>query len=516
MKIFSAKFQILEVNDVSKNEWKMSGNVVDNTGNFLAADVKQNDVIYVEGNSLGKGILRYVISEIISADGAKLTAKVKWGIEDEEPVTPYGGLESIIGSTSKNLKLTAISDIFNNMTNEGLVSYARNFENQYVIDKLMTDFEKKLDNPEEDDYILSSKTNGQRIWIKQPSITEAINSLKDSKNGIPSLDENQKIPVKNIPSIAITDIFVVDSQEEMLKLKADKGDFAIIKQAEEDDNTGECYLLIDDNPAEIKNWISFSKKVSVESVNGKKNEVILSTKDIKEEENLYFTDERVKQSSVIQELQEKISALGDMKKEVYDKDSDGVIDRATLSDSTNSVKWENVQNKPSIPAKTSDLEKDDVYSKEEIDQKLKLTASPSVTSTGGGAIRYEASDSNGDCIVLATGKGVTFNKSGNTCSIKCPENVTLISARIHFSADEISSLGNCKIDFGTSEDFTGTGKNDDYKTVNPPLVQIINNTEGSRAYKVLPYPTMNLNTDSHTLQIAGLTSSVGVWVKLVF
>lgn len=60
--------------------------------------------------------------------------------------------------------------------------------------------------------------------------------------------ESGKIPLNQIPATAITDVFVVDSQEAMLGLTAQKGDIAIRTDA------NKTFILKTDGANTLDNW----------------------------------------------------------------------------------------------------------------------------------------------------------------------------------------------------------------------------------------------------------------------
>lgn len=105
---------------------------------------------------------------------------------------------------------------------------------------------------------------------------------------IPVLGEDGKIDSARLPSIAITDTHVVESQAAMLALTAQKGDIAIRS------DTSNVYILSAEPASELANWILFPTPASaVLSVNGKTGAVTLTTDDISEgTTNKYYTEER--------------------------------------------------------------------------------------------------------------------------------------------------------------------------------------------------------------------------------
>ena len=99
--------------------------------------------------------------------------------------------------------------------------------------------------------------------------------------------EDGKIADSILPAIAITDTFEVDSQSAMLGLPAQKGDIAI--RSDED----KSYILKQEPASTLENWVLLKTPTdAVLSVNGKTGAVTLTTQDISENGNLYYTEER--------------------------------------------------------------------------------------------------------------------------------------------------------------------------------------------------------------------------------
>lgn len=117
--------------------------------------------------------------------------------------------------------------------------------------------------------------------------TAAKRNIGSEEGNIVVLDAKGKISKKYLPAIAITEPFVVASEEEMLALTAQKGDVAI--------RTDECktYILKDTPTSDIGNWLELlSPECKINSVNGQSGVVVLTTSEIDEAKNLYYTEER--------------------------------------------------------------------------------------------------------------------------------------------------------------------------------------------------------------------------------
>lgn len=115
-----------------------------------------------------------------------------------------------------------------------------------------------------------------------------ITAQKGLANGLATLDAGGQIPTSQLPALAITDTFVVATQAAMLALTAEVGDVAI----RTDQN--KSYILQVADPTVVGHWKELLTPTdNVLSVNGQTGTVVLTTTDIAEGTNKYYTDERV-------------------------------------------------------------------------------------------------------------------------------------------------------------------------------------------------------------------------------
>ena len=85
--------------------------------------------------------------------------------------------------------------------------------------------------------------------------------------------------------------FAVSSEEEMLALTAQKGDVAIRS------DESRTYILKEAPPSVKENWLELqTPDCKIHSVNGQIGAVVLTTADIEESGNLYYTEDRAKSS----------------------------------------------------------------------------------------------------------------------------------------------------------------------------------------------------------------------------
>lgn len=117
--------------------------------------------------------------------------------------------------------------------------------------------------------------------------TAAARNVGTESGQLVEVGANGKIAEGVLPPLAITEPHAVNSEAEMLALDAQKGDVAI--RADE----GKSYILKATPASDRTNWLELkSPECRVFSVNGKEGVVVLTTTDIAEGDNLYYTEER--------------------------------------------------------------------------------------------------------------------------------------------------------------------------------------------------------------------------------
>lgn len=77
-------------------------------------------------------------------------------------------------------------------------------------------------------------------------------------NGVATLGADGKLPVSQLPPLAINETFTVASQAAMLALTAQRGDVAI-----RSDLNGAFYMLVADAPATLANWVPIQQNLGV-------------------------------------------------------------------------------------------------------------------------------------------------------------------------------------------------------------------------------------------------------------
>lgn len=76
-------------------------------------------------------------------------------------------------------------------------------------------------------------------------------------NGFATLGADGKLPVAQLPPLAVNEVFTVASQAAMLALTAERGDVAV-----RTDQEGKTYILSQDNPTILANWVPLTQAMS--------------------------------------------------------------------------------------------------------------------------------------------------------------------------------------------------------------------------------------------------------------
>ena len=117
--------------------------------------------------------------------------------------------------------------------------------------------------------------------------TAAAKDFGTAEGNVPVLGAGGKLSEAVIPAIAITDTFVVDGQAAMLALGAQQGDVAVRT------DVNKTFILKVAPATTLANWIELETPTdAVTSVNGLTGAVTLTTSEVAEGSNLYFTTAR--------------------------------------------------------------------------------------------------------------------------------------------------------------------------------------------------------------------------------
>lgn len=248
---------------------------------------------------------------------------------------------------------------------------------------------------------------------------------------------------------------------------------------------------------------------TITKVNGKIGDVVLTSDDLSDSATKRFVTD-----AQISAWDAKQTSLGFTAENVENKnvasgyaglDANGKLNKSQLPDEASNT---------NIKVGTTELS----------GSSIELVAGNNITLTPGtnsikidaasgsqfpGVYRYEADGStNGDCIVTASAKGVSYVKTGNSVALTVPNGVVLISLRVHFTGAEVGSTGTVIIDYDSTNITT------DYTKIYPPNIELIN--DNSSAYAHRASYTASYNVSPHTSTIGGLAANIPIWVKMTF
>lgn len=134
---------------------------------------------------------------------------------------------------------------------------------------------------------------------------------------VPILGEDGKLDTSVLPAVAISSTKVVASEAEMLALTAQEGDVAIRT------DISASFILSNSDPTVLENWVKLASPTDggfVSSVNGKTGTVTLTSSDVAEGSNLYYTEERATTNFNTNIATTSVSSLSDGAKVVMEDD----------------------------------------------------------------------------------------------------------------------------------------------------------------------------------------------------
>lgn len=117
--------------------------------------------------------------------------------------------------------------------------------------------------------------------------TAASKNVGTAAGNVPVLGANGKLTDGIMPALALSETFTVANQAAMLALSAQRGDIAVRT------DESKTYIPTADAPSVLANWVWLrTPDCKVLSVNNKTGAVVLTTSDVTEGANLYFTTAR--------------------------------------------------------------------------------------------------------------------------------------------------------------------------------------------------------------------------------
>jgi hypothetical protein len=206
--------------------------------------------------------------------------------EDQISIDNVASLRDILNQKADQETYSAMFNLYQQLSNDALLKNAAyggevsgtydalQLNNDAVIAKVL----EGLDIPVTQEYISGADT-----------ILTAFAKLQGQLYKAVILDENNKVPAEYLPAIAITDVMTVADEAAMLALDAQRGDVAVRT------DIATTFILSADDPTILADWKEIKSGLSVQSINGKSGVAVqLSTKDIPEEQNEYFTNDRAR------------------------------------------------------------------------------------------------------------------------------------------------------------------------------------------------------------------------------
>jgi len=206
--------------------------------------------------------------------------------EDQISIDNVASLRDILNQKADQETYSAMFNLYQQLSNDALLKNAAyggevsgtydalQLNNDAVIEKVL----EGLDIPVTQEYISGADT-----------ILTAFAKLQGQLYKAVILDENNKVPEEYLPAIAITDVMTVADEAAMLALDAQRGDVAVRT------DIAKTFILSADDPTVLADWKEIKSGLSVQSINGKSGVAVqLSTKDIPEDQNEYFTNKRAR------------------------------------------------------------------------------------------------------------------------------------------------------------------------------------------------------------------------------
>lgn len=147
--------------------------------------------------------------------------------------------------------------------------------------------------------------------------TAAGKDVGSSAGNVPVLDASGKLDTSVLPALAVSTTHVVATQAEMLALTVQEGDMAVRT------DLSASFVFKGGDASKLENWIrlaSPSDNGFVSTVNGKTGAVTLTTSDVAEGSNLYYTEERANANFATNVGQTNVSSLADGAKVVMEDD----------------------------------------------------------------------------------------------------------------------------------------------------------------------------------------------------
>ena len=113
-----------------------------------------------------------------------------------------------------------------------------------------------------DTELTKRKTKRTTIGDIADAIDAVPNTAKGQAGGVATLDQNSRLPVSQLPGIAVTETFNVNSEVAMLALSAQMGDIAIR------DDINVAFILQGQNATVLDNWVALPSGSGAQTLEG--------------------------------------------------------------------------------------------------------------------------------------------------------------------------------------------------------------------------------------------------------
>lgn len=188
------------------------------------------------------------------------------------------------GQTDKSPSVSSAKEYIDNLIS------TEQTDRQNADNTLQSNIEAEANTRAQADTLLQDNINAEALARENADALLIPLTQKGQPDGVATLDNTGKIPATQIPPTAITSVTVVATIAERDALTPGEGDFCVVT------DVNETYVY------NGSAWIQLEVGSAVTAVNGKTGAVSLSTQDISEVTNLYFTDARAKTAAVINSM----------------------------------------------------------------------------------------------------------------------------------------------------------------------------------------------------------------------
>ncbi|MEK0422422.1 MAG: hypothetical protein RLZ95_332, partial [Bacteroidota bacterium] len=284
--------KLIDTSNLS-NRIDLKYNAIDGiaNANLINNKLNKSDTIYLDNRinskiNIADSIFSYVTPTKLNSkitDTTNLSARINTKLNFTD--TAYMLRNYAI---SANLSPIASTGNYNDLINKPVlltspVNSVNGLTGSVVIDKSSLNL-ANVDN--------TSDINKPISFLTATSLNNKVDkSSINVPNGIPGLDGNSKIPSFLLPAFSFTSVSIANNATEMLNIGATslKGTVAVRT------DLSKTYILGTDYSSSISDWVEMLTPGSpVQSVNSKLGVVNLTTSDISEGTNQYFTNTRAK------------------------------------------------------------------------------------------------------------------------------------------------------------------------------------------------------------------------------